>query len=368
MSLTKLTVSVDNVQALTDRPNSNEGLTSEQLKLAFDKAGEDIKAYNNNTLTVELDALIASVVAGTGLANGSVTNSKVATGIDMVKIADGSVTNTEVQYINTLSSNAQTQLDAKIPITQKGAASGVVPLNSSSKIDTAYIPDSVLGQLEYQGTYNATTNVPTLPAAASSKGFYYVISTGGTVSSIVYAVGDWIVSNGTAWEKVDNTDAVATVFGRTGAIVPATNDYNFAQIDKTTSSLLDLTTRSASDLNTGTLPVGRIPTAIPATSIGNGDVTNAILSFLNTLSSNAQTQLNAKAPLTHVGLGGVLQHPVATALLEGFMSIADKTKLDGLSPTGLAGYTVPADTYLTFGGRYKVGYTTSTDTLDIYET
>ncbi len=35
-------------------------------------------------------------------------------GIDAVKLADGSVTNTELQYINTLSSNAQTQITSKI--------------------------------------------------------------------------------------------------------------------------------------------------------------------------------------------------------------------------------------------------------------
>ena len=36
-----------------------------------------------------------------------------ATGIDATKLADGSVTSTELQYINTLSSNAQTQITAK---------------------------------------------------------------------------------------------------------------------------------------------------------------------------------------------------------------------------------------------------------------
>ena len=45
---------------------------------------------------------------------GTISNAQVATGIDAVKIADGSVTNTEFQHINTLSSNAQTQLDAKV--------------------------------------------------------------------------------------------------------------------------------------------------------------------------------------------------------------------------------------------------------------
>ena len=54
--------------------------------------------------------------AGVTLADDSVTNAKVATGIDAVKLADGSVTNAELQYINSLSSNAQTQLSAKAPI------------------------------------------------------------------------------------------------------------------------------------------------------------------------------------------------------------------------------------------------------------
>jgi len=45
---------------------------------------------------------------------GTIGNSQVATGIDSAKIADGSVSNTEFQYINSLSSNAQTQLSGKL--------------------------------------------------------------------------------------------------------------------------------------------------------------------------------------------------------------------------------------------------------------
>ena len=45
---------------------------------------------------------------------GTISNAQLATGIDAVKLADGTITNTELQHINTLSSNAQTQLDAKL--------------------------------------------------------------------------------------------------------------------------------------------------------------------------------------------------------------------------------------------------------------
>jgi len=54
---------------------------------------------------------ITGVSAG-GLPDGSVDSDTLATGIDATKLADGTVTSTELQYINSLSSNAQTQISA----------------------------------------------------------------------------------------------------------------------------------------------------------------------------------------------------------------------------------------------------------------
>jgi len=58
------------------------------------------------------DVTMANTGAVT-IASTAVENSMVATGIDAAKLADGSVSNTEFQYINSLSSNAQTQISAK---------------------------------------------------------------------------------------------------------------------------------------------------------------------------------------------------------------------------------------------------------------
>lgn len=55
MALTKFTVDVNNIQALSDRPNEIDGLTSDQLKAKFDKAGADIKNFMNNILIEELE-------------------------------------------------------------------------------------------------------------------------------------------------------------------------------------------------------------------------------------------------------------------------------------------------------------------------
>jgi hypothetical protein len=52
---------------------------------------------------------------------------------------------------------------------------------------------------------------------------------------------------------------VTSVFGRTAAVTAQANDYTWAQIDKTTSSLADITTRSAGDLSSGNLGIARMP-------------------------------------------------------------------------------------------------------------
>lgn len=55
MALTKLEENMDIIQQLDDEPNDVGGLTADQLKAQFDRAGNLVKAYINNTLTAELD-------------------------------------------------------------------------------------------------------------------------------------------------------------------------------------------------------------------------------------------------------------------------------------------------------------------------
>lgn len=62
MALTKLTTELENIQALSDTPNSTEGLTADELKALFDKAPTDIKTYLNDTLTEEVDTAISGLL------------------------------------------------------------------------------------------------------------------------------------------------------------------------------------------------------------------------------------------------------------------------------------------------------------------
>jgi len=56
MTLTKLTLDLSHVSALDPEPNDVGGLTAPLLQGIFDQAGNEIKAYINNTITTEQDA------------------------------------------------------------------------------------------------------------------------------------------------------------------------------------------------------------------------------------------------------------------------------------------------------------------------
>jgi hypothetical protein len=74
MALTKFTINVDNIQALSDKPNEIEGLTPDQLKAKFDKAPKDIKDYINDTITEEVDTINADVETRLSTAETNIDN------------------------------------------------------------------------------------------------------------------------------------------------------------------------------------------------------------------------------------------------------------------------------------------------------
>jgi hypothetical protein len=79
---------------------------------------------------------------------------------------------------------------------------------------------------------------PTLPPASSSQGYYYVVNTAGT-KPMDLSVGDWVISNGTTWDKVANGGTVSSVFGRTGAVVATAGDYTTDKVTEGTKKYYD---------------------------------------------------------------------------------------------------------------------------------
>lgn len=126
-------------------------------------------------------------------------------------------------------------LSAKyINVDQKGVANGVATLDANAKINLEQIPDTLLGNVRYGGTFDPATGVCTLvdgkilgedgqeyteltitaDNAANFRGYYFLATGTATLAGIEFLVGDWCISNGTAgWAKVDNTDAVTGIKG-----------------------------------------------------------------------------------------------------------------------------------------------------------
>jgi len=87
--------------------------------------------------------------------------------------------------------------------------------------------NGLVGGATYQGTWNASTNVPFLQSGVGTAGYYYVTSVAGTTNldgNNLWHVGDWAIFNGTVWQIVDNTDAVSSVNGYIGNVSLVTGD------------------------------------------------------------------------------------------------------------------------------------------------
>lgn len=201
---------------------------------------------------------------------------------------------------------------AYIPLSQKGAANGVVPLNGGGKIDFTYLPSSLL---IYKGQWNATTNTPTLIDGTGTSGWVYEVSVAGTQNlgsgAQTFKVGDWIVYDGTKWDVSTNSNEVVSVNGLTGAVTLTTTniaegtslyftderaqDAVGAAVASTATIGLtynDAANQITADVVAGSISNTQLSTGIDATKIADGTVTSVEFQYINTLSSNVQSQIN----------------------------------------------------------------------------
>jgi hypothetical protein len=148
-----------------------------------------------------------------------------------------------------------------------GVANGVATLDGTGKVPVSELPSAVLGALNYQGTWNASTNTPTLTSSVGTKGYYYVVNVAGTTNLdgiTDWQVGDWAVFNGTIWEKVDNTDAGGDVVGPASA-----TDNAITRFDGTTGRVLQNSTVTLDDngnvINANSVGFDTTPATVPTT-------------------------------------------------------------------------------------------------------
>lgn len=131
---------------------------------------------------------------------------------------------------------------------RKGKSSGVASLDANGKVIASQLPDYLLGQVMYGGNASTVATTTTVSPSDSLKakknitatsisivnsatsaaantygwqdleGVYFICQANGTFAEISFETGDWIISTGSKWEKIDNTDAVKSVNGQTGNV------------------------------------------------------------------------------------------------------------------------------------------------------
>ena len=121
-----------------------------------------ITASSTDTLT---NKTIDADGTGNSITNIENANIKAAAAIDATKIADGSVTNSEFQFINSLSSNAQTQINSKQATIDSSARlnANLVGDGSVDNTEFGYI-NGVTSAIQTQ-INTATTNIATKASA-----------------------------------------------------------------------------------------------------------------------------------------------------------------------------------------------------------
>lgn len=207
---------------LTTAGSTSDNLSAEARKiinLVDPTSAQDAATY------AWVNAQIAGASAGSAL-DGTFRIKNTTDNTKQVAFDASGITTGTTRTIIMPDSNVDLGLVATaIQTSQKGANNGVASLDSGGKIPVAQLPNTVM---EYQGAWNASTNTPTLVDGTGRNGDVYRVSAAGTQNlgsgSFTYAIGDWVVYNGTIWQKSPASDAVTSVNGQQGIVVLTTSD------------------------------------------------------------------------------------------------------------------------------------------------
>ena len=284
----------------------------------------------------QLDSSYATWAAqkATTVTNVSYSNKK------FVKTING--TTTDIVSIDTIATDLG-----------KGVANGIVPLNSSTKIDATYLPSYVDDVLEYSGISKFPTAGETGKIYVDTttnltyrwSGSTYVEISPGTVVTITPSLTTGTKSatisiNGTAYNIYSTTPPTK--------VSQLTNDSNFInQINISSSGSGNVVTGLSASGNTITYTLGNASTTGDYLSLTGGTVTgpttfgdSVSIDDLNAgqliVSGSASFANNLQAnTINGVAVGNSPKftdttYSVASTTANGLMSVADKTKLDDI--------------------------------------
>lgn len=123
---------------------------------------------------------------------------------------------------------------------KRGAANGFAPTDTNNKLPNSFLNSDVVikdgagriplsdlplsvttGGMAYQGSFDASTGTAPDTPSSSNNGWMWRATAAGTVAGLSLDIGDYLVSNGTGWEQIDNVEV--SVSGTANEIVVSGN-------------------------------------------------------------------------------------------------------------------------------------------------
>ena len=173
---------------------------SNDLQIYHDGSNSYIKDTGTGNLRIDATNFFVRNSDGSKLAIDAVDGAEVNLRYNGSKKFETTNTGVSVTGIIDMNSNKITELSP-----------GTANLDA---VNYQQLTDAVAGALVYQGTWNASTNTPTLTSGVGTPGYYYIVSTAGSTNLdgiTDWNVGDWAIFSDQAtdaWQKIDHTNVL----------------------------------------------------------------------------------------------------------------------------------------------------------------
>jgi len=176
-----------------------------------------------------------------------------------------------------------------------GSASVIPVLTVNAQGQITSISTQATNAPSYQGTWNASTNTPTLTSSVGTQGYYYIVSVAGTTNldgNALWSVGDWAIFGNGKWERIaGSTSESFTSLTTTNLAVTGLTGYMYAN-------------GSGNVTASTTIPTSALSGTISNAQLANSSVTigSSSLSLGGTLSTLAGVSINGSTnTLSNIG-------------------------------------------------------------------
>ena len=203
----------------------------------------DVLTYMGNNLKFIPSSGTGNVISVNGL-TGVVSLAPVNIGL-------GNVNNTS-DLNKPVSIPMQNALNNKLNLSDIGTL--VPSLGGDGTVPLSQLPGSFTTGLIWKGAWNVALNIPAIPAASpGNNSWYYKVSIPGnsniTGTTVSWQIGDWLISNGTSWERIQNSQNVNSVNGYIGVVNLVPNDIGLGNVNNTSDLNKPISTAMQNALN-----------------------------------------------------------------------------------------------------------------------